>query len=62
MNMTFALADGTCAGLKLPDGLQHEAIGRGDVPCSEKNVSVVFYVANEQSLGRVMKEFGTVKN
>jgi hypothetical protein len=59
MNMNFALADGTCAGLKLPDGLQHEAIGAVDVPCSEKDVSVVFYVANEQSLGRVMRRFGT---
>ena len=62
MNTTFALADGTCAGLMLPDGLQNEAIGRVDAPCSEKEVSVVFYVANEQSLGRVMRRFGTVKN
>ena len=31
MNMTFALADGTCAGLTLRDGLQNEAIGRVDV-------------------------------
>lgn len=62
MNTTFALADGTCAGLNLPDGLQNEAIGKVDVPCSEKDVSVVFYVANEQSLGRVMSRFGTVKN
>jgi hypothetical protein len=62
MNMTFALADGTCAGLILPDGLQNEAIGTVDVPCSEKDVSVVFHVANKQSLGRVMRQFGTVKN
>ena len=59
MNMSFALADGTCAGLMLPDGLQNEAIGRVDVPCSEKEVPVVFYVANKQSLGRVMRRFGT---
>ena len=62
MNTTFALADGTCAGLMLPDGLQHETIGTGDVPCSEKEVSVVFHVADKQSLGRVMRRFGTVKN
>jgi hypothetical protein len=62
MNTTFALADGTCAGLILPDGLQNEAIGMVDVPCSEKDVSVVFHVANNQSLGRVMRRFGTVKN
>ena len=60
--MTFALADGTCAGLILPDALQDEAIGRGDAPCSEKDVSVVFHVVNKQSLGRVMGRFGTVKN
>jgi hypothetical protein len=48
MNMTFAL-QGTCAGLMLPDGLQNEAIGTVDVPCSEKDVSVVFYVADKQS-------------
>jgi hypothetical protein len=61
MNMTFALADGTCAGLILPDSLQNEATGT-DVPCSEKDVSVVFHVGNKQSLGRVMRRFGTVKN
>ena len=59
MNTTFALADGTCARLMLPDGLRHETIGTSDVPCSEKDVSVVFYVANRQSLGRVMRRFGT---
>ena len=62
MNMTFALADGTCAGLIFPDGLPNDAFGTGDAPCSEKDVSVVFYVANKQSLGRVMRRFGTVKN
>jgi hypothetical protein len=59
MNTTFALADGTCAGLKLPDGLPNGALGTVDAPCSEKDVSVVFYVANEQSLGRVMRRFGS---
>jgi hypothetical protein len=62
MNMTFALADGTCAGLIFPDGLPKEALGKGDAPCSEKDVSVVFYVANKQALGRVMRRFGTGKN
>ena len=62
MNMTFALADGTCAGLMLPVGLQNEAIATVDVPCNEKDVSVVFHVATKQSLGRVMRRFGTVKN
>ena len=46
--MTFAL-QGTCAGLMLPDGLQNEAIGTVDVPCSEKDVFVVVYVADKQS-------------
>ena len=62
MNRMFALTDGTCAGLRLADGLQNEAIGTVEVPCSEKDVSVVFYVANKQSLGRVMRRFGTGKN
>jgi hypothetical protein len=62
MNTMFALADGTCAGLMLPDGLLYEATGTVDVPCSEKDVSVVFHVANKQSLDRVMKRFVTVKN
>ena len=62
MNMTFALADGTCAGLIFPDGLPNDAFGTGDAPCSEKDVSVVFHVANKQSLSRVMRQFGTVKN
>jgi hypothetical protein len=61
MNTTFALADGTCAGLMLPEGLQKDVIGRVDIPCSEKDISVVFHVANKQSLGRVMKQFGSVK-
>ena len=62
MNTTFALADGTCAGLILPDGLQNEATGEVDGPCSEKDVSVVFHAADEPSLSRVMRRFGTVKN
>jgi hypothetical protein len=64
MNRTFALADGTCAGLMLRDGfsLSYEATNTNDVPCSEKDVSVVFYVANKQALGHVMRRFGMVKN
>ena len=62
MNMTFALADGTCAGLMLPYGLSYEATGTVDVPCSEKDVYVVFYVANKQSLDRVMKRFVTLES
>jgi len=62
MNMTFALADGTCAGLMLPDGLSYEATDTVDVPCSEKDVSVVFYVANKRSLDRVMKRFVTLES
>jgi hypothetical protein len=62
MNRMFALADGTCAGLMLPDGLSYEATGTVDAPCSEKDVSVVFYVANKQSLDRVMKRFVTLES
>ena len=58
MNTTFALADGTCAGLMLAEGLHNEAIGTVDAPCGAKDVSVVFYVANKHSLGRVMRRFG----
>jgi hypothetical protein len=57
-NMIFALADGNCAGLRVPDGVQNEAVGTADVPCSEKDVSVVFYASNKQSLNRVLTRFG----
>jgi 3-polyprenyl-4-hydroxybenzoate decarboxylase len=46
----------------LPDGLSYEATGTVEVPCSEKDVSVVFHVVNKQSLERVMKRFVTLES
>jgi hypothetical protein len=62
MELTFALTNGTCAGVTLPAGTSDPGrvtVGR---PCatSDKDVPVIFHVQNREALERVVARFGAV--
>lgn len=64
MELTFALSNGTCAGLVMPQALSEHPAGQAITPCSgpDKDLPVVFYVSNKLALDRVMARFGALED
>ena len=60
MELTFALPDGTRAGIAPTHGLKDLTVKQLEMEClaPAKDVSVVFYVPNKQALDRVRARFG----
>ncbi|TLY38637.1 MAG: hypothetical protein E6K60_00460 [Nitrospirae bacterium] len=60
MELRFALQGGTCAGVVLANGLFDQFGGKIGRPCTstEKDLPVVFHIANQEALDRVLTRFG----
>ena len=60
MELTFTLQDGTRAGIVPTQELRDLTVKQLELEClaPAKDVSVVFYVPNQQALDRVRTRFG----
>jgi hypothetical protein len=63
MELTFALPDGTRAGIVPTRDLRDFTVKLLGMECLTpgKEVSVVFYVSNKKTLDRILERFGSVK-